>query len=95
MKDYLALVEKMLKIHPDARDDDFRLYGWVCKEICPQIMDLPFKQVLWQNNQLGLPSYETVTRARRKAQEQHESLRGKKYHKRQEKQIDYIERFSL
>lgn len=93
MKDYLAIVEDVMKKHADARDDDFRLYGWVCKRMCPQIMNLQFKQVLWQNAELGLPSYETITRARRKVQEINPSLRGKKYKKRQEKQTDYIERF--
>lgn len=94
MKDYLQIVEYMLKKHPDARDDDFRLYGWVCRAVCPQVMDMPFKQVLWQNSELGLPTYETVTRARRKLQQTRVDLRGKKYQKRQEKQVDYKETFS-
>lgn len=93
MKDYLTIVESVLAEHPDARDDDFRLYGWVCKRMCPDVMDLSFKEVLWKSTKLGLPSYETVTRARRKAQETNPALRGKKYKKRQERQADYIEQF--
>lgn len=93
MKDYLAIVETVLREHADAKDDDFRLYGWVCKKMCPEVMDMAFKEVLWKSGRLGLPSYETVTRARRKAQELHPELRGKKYKKRQERQAEYIEQF--
>lgn len=94
MRDYLQIVEDILTKHPDARDDDFRLYGWVCRSVCPNVMDLSFKQVLWQNNELGLPTYETVTRARRKLQQTRVDLRGKKYYKRQEKQVEYKETYS-
>ena len=94
MTDYLQIVEDVLKKHKDARDDDFRLYGWVCKVLCPNVMNLSFKEALWRNKDLGLPSYETVTRARRKLQQTRVDLRGEKYYKRQEKQTEYKETFS-
>ena len=93
MRNYQNIVEFMLRNHPDARDDDFRLYGWVCKALNPEVMDLKFKQVLWQRAQLDLPSYETIRRTRQKLQHDNPELRGKLYAKRQEKQSEYIERF--
>lgn len=93
MRDYKNIVEDVLRNHPDARDDDFRLYGWACKAICPEVMDMPFKKVMWMSSSLDLPSYETITRQRRKLQEQNPELRGKKYQKRQERQADYKETF--
>ena len=94
MRDYLNVVENILKNHADARDDDFRLYGWVCKKVCPDVMNLQFKQVLWQNKELDLPTYETITRCRRKLQEKHPEYRGKKYNRRMEEQENYISTFS-
>lgn len=93
MRDYKIIVENVLRNHPDARDDDFRLYGWVCKETNPEIMDMPFKKVMWLSNSFDLPSYETITRQRRKLQEQIPELRGKKYKIRQERQSEYKETF--
>ena len=90
MKNYYDIVKEVLQDHPDARDDDFRCFGWVCRKVCPSIMQMPFNMVLWQNKQLGLPSYESITRARRKVQEKCVDLRGKKYQARQDRQADYI-----
>ena len=93
MRDYSSIVEHMLKYHLDARDDDFRLYGWVCKAICPNVMDMAFKQVMWQHKELDLPSFETIRRTRQKLQPDNPELRGKVYEKRMEKQGEYIMKF--
>ena len=68
MKDYNTVVEHILQRHPDARDSDFRLFGWVCAVIKPDVMDLPFKQVMWKHKELELPSFETIRRTRQKLQ---------------------------
>ena len=93
MKDYMNLVEHILRKHLDARDDDFRLYGWAVKALHPEIMDMPFKQVMWQSSQLELPSYESITGCRRKLQEKKPELRGRKYLKRQGMQDEYIVKY--
>lgn len=91
--DIMAQVEKIMREHPEARDDDFKLYGWACKESDVRVMQLTFTQVLWNASKLNIPSYESVTRARRKLQEQHPELRGKKYQTRQSKQSEYISKY--
>lgn len=91
--DIMAQVEKIMREHPEARDDDFKLYGWACKESDERVMQLTFTQVLWNASKLNIPSYESVTRARRKLQELHPELRGKKYQARQSKQSEYISNY--
>ena len=93
MKDYMNLVEHILRKHLDARDDDFRLYGWAVKAMHPEIMDMPFKQVMWQHKELDIPSFETIRRTRQKLQHDNPDLRGKMYLKRMEKQDEYIKKF--
>lgn len=93
MRDYKIVVEEVLRAHPETRDDDFKLYVWICQHLCPETMKQPFGKVLWYHTQNNLPSYESVTRQRRKLQEQHPSLRGKKYLQRQQQQDDYIKKY--
>lgn len=91
--DIMAQVEKIMREHPEARDDDFKLYGWACKESDARVMSLSFSQVLWNSSKLNIPAYESVTRARRKLQELHPELRGKNYQARQERQSEYITKY--
>ena len=93
MKDYKKIVETILKNHPDARDSDFRLFGWVCANLKPEVMDMPFKQVMWQHKELDMPSFDTIQRTRQKLQHDKPELRGKNYEKRMEKQSEYIQKF--
>lgn len=93
MKEHKELVELMLKKYPEVRDDDMRLFACVCKALCPELMKQPFAQVIWYHSENNLPSYESITRCRRKLQEEHPELRGKKYLQRQERQSEYIEKF--
>ena len=93
MKDYKTIVEWVLKKHEDARDSDFRLYGWICSHLCPEVMDMTFKDVLWRHSQLGMPSYETIRRTRQKLQEEKPELRGKNYKARQKKALEYKNTF--
>lgn len=81
-------VKDILERYPATKDDDIILFAEYCKLYFPQICNIPFYQALYIT---GLPSYESVSRARRKLQEKYPELRGTKYHKRQETQCDYIE----
>ena len=93
MKDLTKIVEKVLREKKDARDSDFRTIGWVYAIVKPEVMNLPFKQVLWKHSDYDLPSFETIRRTRQKLQHDHPELRGKTYEKRMEKQAEYIEKF--
>ena len=93
MRNYMTIVEYVLSKHPEARDSDFRLYGWICAHLCPEVMDMSFKRVLWQHKELDLPSFDTIQRTRQKLQHDKPELRGVAYKKRMEKQSEYRDKF--
>lgn len=93
MKDLSTVVEKVLREKKDARDSDFRTIGWVYANIRPEVMNLPFKEVLWKHREFDLPSFETIRRTRQKLQHDKPELRGEVYEKRMNKQTEYIDKF--
>lgn len=90
MNDLSKVVSKVLREHKEARDSDFRTIGWVYAILKPEVMNLPFKQVLWKHKEFELPSFETIRRTRQKLQHDDPSLRGEVYEKRMEKQTEFI-----
>ena len=94
MKDLNEIVKEVLTTHKEARDDDFKVIGYVVKALNPEAMQLTFGQALWNHNKLNLPSFETIRRTRQKIQHDNPELRGELYLKRMEKQAEYIETFS-
>lgn len=94
LKDIKELVRKALKEREETRDSDFRLVCWVYYDISPDLMRMPFARVMWNHAELGLPSFETIRRARQKLQHDFPELRGKAYSKRMEKQSEYIDAFT-
>lgn len=67
-------IKEALESYPVLRADDFKLYAYVCESMIPEIQGYSFKQALINHSQLGLPTFETITRARRLIQEQHPEL---------------------
>lgn len=94
MKDLNELVKRILADHKEARDDDFKVIGYVIKALNPEAMQLTFGQALWNHSKLDLPSFESIRRTRQKIQHDHPELRGELYLKRMEKQTEFIEKFS-
>lgn len=94
MKDLNELVKRILAEHKEARDDDFKVIGYVIKALNPKAMQLTFGQALWNHSKLDLPSFESIRRTRQKIQHDHPELRGELYLKRMEKQTEFIEKFS-
>lgn len=89
MKDYYGLVKNIMTKYPDTRDDDMRLYAIVVHQKTKLKPDVTFYEAMYNHARYNIPSYESVTRARRKVQEQEESLRGEKYNKRQKLKEEY------
>lgn len=84
------LVKFILMRSPEARDNDNILLWIVWKKEYP-IIDHnieAFKELFLSK---ALPSMESITRARRKLQEIHPNLRGKRYNERQNNQKNYKE----
>ena len=94
MKNYYDQVKEIRTRYPVTQDDDMKLYGlflWQNKLVG---QDETFYKVLGSAADRGLPSYEGVTRARRKVQEKEPSLRGKRYKDRQKEEEEYHEFYS-
>lgn len=94
MKDLNEIVKKVLTTSKEARDDDFKVIGYVIKELNPMAMKLTLGQALWNHTELDIPSFETIRRTRQKIQHDHPELRGDLYLKRMEKQAEWLEKFS-
>ena len=92
MKEYYEQVKTILAKYPITRDDDMMLYGQFLFQNGKVGGEEKFYDVLASAKKRKLPSYESVTRARRKVQEKEPSLRGKRYsqrHKAEEEYRDY------
>lgn len=94
MKDLNEIVKDILTRSPEARDDDFKVIGYVIKEVNPMAMNLTLGQALWNHTKLELPSFESIRRSRQKIQHDCPELRGELYLKRMEKQAEWLEKFS-
>lgn len=92
--DWNEKVKWLLDKFPDDRDDDFHLYLDVIKEYTDApVWAMSFEEAMINHVRYGFPSYESVTRARRKVQELNPHLRGNKYQMRKDKQEEYREEY--
>ena len=92
--DWYWKVYNILSLYPDARDDDFKLYF----DMCNYYTDIPvwaisFEEAMLNNKEHGLPSYEGITRARRRVQADYPELRGNRYDKRMEIKEEFREEY--
>jgi len=89
MKDYYNKVKEILWRYPATRDDDMMLYAKFCVDFSYIRSDEPFYQVLCTAKKRKIPSFESVTRARRKVQELEPALRGEKRQRRKAEEATY------
>lgn len=64
------IVIRVLEEHEEARKDDFVLLGYVLDELGVPI-NFDMRTMLNNHVIFGLPSFESITRARRKVQAEH------------------------
>ena len=81
-------VLNILIVNPEARDNDRLLFVEYIKRHNPDLVKRGYAEVMLSGE---LPNYEGITRARRKLQEKHPELRGRKYEQRNHKQDDYVQ----
>ncbi len=70
-----SVVKNILTDVPATRTDDYLLYREICNRVCPRAGALPLTTALENHKALGMPSWETVSRCRRKIQERSPELR--------------------
>lgn len=69
------IVYQVLKEVPEARKDDFVLVAEVYNKIQPLLYNVSFNRVMLAHKELGLPYFESISRARRRLQSIFEELR--------------------
>lgn len=85
------MVKKALMKNKSARENDHMLYIEVAYMINPALVNINFVENFMEARRNGLPNFESVSRARRKIQEQNPELRGNPENQigRQIKQIEF------
>ena len=81
----LEEVKQFLKSHKVLRDSDDRLMANIWAKYIGHIEFLTAKDVLSMLSKSELPSYESISRCRRKLQEEFPELRGEKWLERHNK----------
>lgn len=96
MRDLYDKVKEILEQRVETRDDDMKLYAYfVYKNVGDKVTSSTgFYHALYNHAAYNLPSYESVTRARRKVQELEPSLCGKKRQRRMELEEEYRQAYS-
>lgn len=89
MQTYYDQVKEILTQYPVTRDDDMKLYGVFLWKSGLISKDETFYQVCGSAKSRKLPTYEGVTRSRRKVQEKEPELRGKRYAERKHEEDEY------
>ena len=69
-------VKAVLQKNEDARNDDMVLYLALCNLYLKDVGTMPLAEIMTRHKELGLPSFESVGRTRRKLQERHPELLG-------------------
>lgn len=83
------LVEEALLHNKECRGDNFILYLEVLKKYID--LDLSIKDVFLNHKILGIPSLESITRARRKLQERNPDLKSEASIEREKEAKEYVD----
>ena len=86
MKNILDKVISLLTKHPSLRDSDTRLAANIWYNHTKNVNEIDALTLLSRFAEGKLPSYESISRCRRKVQEENPELRGRKWEKRHSKE---------
>lgn len=96
MRKLEGVVKNTLEISESAREDDFLLVCKVYGELNGAVKYKNFEYVMKNHKELGLPSFESITRARRKLQSKYVYLRPPKEIQRvRTEQMDRFREYAL
>ena len=89
----IELVKEVLEQHPATRSDDFKLINEMAIRFRLNLFTFDTALTMWRDKHF--PTFEAITRARRKLQEQYPNLRGttKAQQRRAESEERYREFF--
>ena len=87
-------VLEVLTTNKQSRKDDFILIECVIEKMVG-ITDLSFKTIMLNHKELNIPSFETITRCRRKLQETNPELVDEETEQYREEKIDEYIQYAL
>lgn len=86
------IVEQILNVREDARENDDILYLCVCEHFHKGVSLMSLKDFLVVRNKMTCPNFASVTRARRKVFEKRPELKPKKITKlRKDAEREYVD----
>ena len=92
LKNLEKIVKPILEDIPITRNDDFLLYAEVIEKSNVRLLALPTRAFLLGHKEFNVPSYESVTRVRRKIQAEHPELESERTKiRRAKEQANYIQ----
>lgn len=95
MKSVHKIVKYVLENYPDSRRDDFALIGRVYMALEEDtLIKKTFIDVMLNHRKYNLPSFHTITRARRKIFEQHPELKPKEATKKRAEEEKKFRRYA-
>lgn len=68
------IVLELLETYPSTRKDDYILMYFVCQKMCKKALSYPFGSALLDHQELKLPNWKSIERARRKIQRKRPDL---------------------
>jgi len=80
------IVKPILENYPETRDDDFLLYAEVIKQYRPELAELSVIDFFVAHRELYCPSYESLSRVRRRLQAKYPHLVSEEVRKRRSEQ---------
>lgn len=86
-----VMVLEILKEVEAARSDDYILFAEIIDRFYHDISDIPFHKALVNHREVNLPSYESITRVRRKLQNKYPEYASERTKKLREKmEAEYV-----
>lgn len=80
------IVTEILKTNPETREDDMLLVSAVFDKLYEGLTDMSFNFIVNRRKDLQLPTFESITRARRYVQAEHPELASERAIQRREKE---------
>lgn len=88
------IVTEILKTNPETREDDMLLISAVFDKLYKGLTDMSFNFIVNRRKELKLPTFESITRARRYIQAEHPELASERAKQnRQEEEQKYREEY--
>ena len=94
LKTMEKVVLQILEEKPATRKDDYVLMLEVCNKLCPDVLYHEFRTALYCHNALKIPSWETVSRCRRKIQAKRPDLDERETRKRRNEEEELYREYA-